>query len=181
MRFLLFFLSVSIMASAAYAADETAEKLDAKTQAILKNLDENEIRQFAAIRNAHGILRAVENTDEMIEMAAKSCAAHNPKMAGQMNSRYAEWSGNLKPVLSSGQQRLNEMIRLQSYDKPANVKAYLKTLDQAVAENQKKIDIVPIKKKSECDDLLEEMDDKEEKLTRLLVKSLNLNRQLKTK
>lgn len=173
-------LCLIVLPLQAFAKSETpanpVAKLEEVNKKMLEGLDENQVRQFAAIRNSHGIIRSVEDIERTLEAASKSCSDHNPEFAQSMQTRVGQWKDNIDPILKDARHRLNEMIKLQNYAKPSEAKAYLKKVDEAVAFKSKSMKTIPITEKKECRKLLGTLDDTQEDLTKLLVENLGLNK-----
>ena len=183
MKFRLFILFLSLMSLplTVYGADSKKPvtpitKLDDATTKMLKGLSENQAKQFAAIRNNHGIIRAVEGVEKDILNASKSCSEHNPEFAESMQKRVGEWQASVDPILKDARERQESMIKLQDYASPKEAKAYLKKVDDAVAFKSKSMKSIPVTEKKECKKLLGTMDDTQEDLQELLVKALGLDK-----
>ena len=183
MRLVPFILCLLLMSVPALAADKVKEvtpvtKLDAATKKLLEGLDKNQTKQFAMIRNASGIIRAVEDVETTVDGANKSCGEHNPEFAYTMNKRVGEWKEAVRPVISNARERLNDMIKLQDFAKPGEIRHYLKQVDEAVAYKTRGVKSVPITEKKECKKLLGKMDDTQEDTIELLMESLQLGKSL---
>lgn len=149
--------------------------LEVKTKELLDKLDENEVRQFSAIRSTHGTIRAVENVQESVKFAVNACAQANPDLKDQITSRHDNWRAALRPTLKKAKSKLEKMILLQSYSKPSDVRNYLAMFDKAILDQNKAIKAVPITDKAECQRLIKKMDQTEDELNKLLVESLKLD------
>lgn len=181
---LAFVLSCLLLLSApSLAADKDKPvtpltKLDAATKKMLEGLNENQTKQFAMIRSASGIIRAVEDVEKTVEAANKSCGKQNPEFALTMDKRVGEWKDAVSPVMTNARERLNMMIKLQDFAKPVEVRNYLKKVDEAVAYKSRGAKSVPITEKKECKKLLGKMDDTQEDTIELLMESLELDKPL---
>lgn len=178
-KFLLLFLGIILaFAGPVRAQDLEAMKknLDARTDAMLKGLDQNQMKQFDMIRHAHGTVRAVTHVDRTITDAMNACAARNPDMHEKIVKRGLEWNEALAPTLRDAAARLKEMIALQNFTRPSVLREYLAYYDRVVSKGEVKT--IPIHEKSECRGLLNTMDDRQEDLVRLMRKTLNLDRPL---
>ena len=164
---------------AAHAEDaappEAQTKLDQETQELMKGLDENKLRQLAAIRNAHGTLKAVDNVQTSVKNAVGACSEKNPGLKDEINSRFDNWKMAIRPTIKKGEDKLEKMILLQSFAKPSEVRAYLKLFDDAVKARDAKITAVPVTEEAECKRLIKKMDETEETLVKLLTESLQLD------
>lgn len=186
MKLRLFVLSLSfvVLPLSVYAAEPVkpvvtpVTKLEAASKKILEGLSENQTKQFAAIRNNHGIIRAVEGVEKDISAASKSCSKHNPEFAQPMQKRVGEWKAAIDPILVDARERLNTMIKLQDFTSPMEARAYLKKIDEAVAFKSKSMKSIPVTEKKECKKLLGTMDDTQEDLQELLVDTLGLKKPL---
>jgi hypothetical protein len=171
-----------LTAGSAHAAENTAQtRLDNKTKTLMEKMDENQLRQLASIRTAHGTIRAVENVQDSVKKAVTACVAKNPDLQDRMTSRFDNWKLAIRPTLKKAQSRLEKMILLQSFGKPSEVRSYLKLFDEAVAARDAAIKSVPITEKAECERLIRKMDETEENLTKLLTESLSLDQPIMQK
>ena len=167
---------VMLTSFSAHAAEDTAQtRLDNKTKTMMEKMDENQLRQLASIRTAHGTIRAVENVEDSVKKAVTACASKNPDIKDRISSRFDNWKLAIRPTLKKAQSRLEKMILLQSFSKPSEVRSYLKMFDEAVAARDAAIKSVPITEKAECERLILKMDETEENLIKLLTESLSLN------
>ncbi len=185
--FIRLLLAVSIMVfpvtvhAAGKKSDTPLTELDAASKKILGDLSDNQIKQFAAIRNSHGVIRAVEDVYKNIAAASKSCSQHNPEFAASMQKRVGEWQADIDPLIKEARNRLDAMIKLQDFASPMETKNYLKKVDEAVAFKSKSMKSIPITEKKECRKLLGTMDDTQSDLKKLLVETLGLDKPLVTK
>lgn len=183
MRLTGFLLAMLIAAAApVLAADDAPQtRLDARTKALMEKLDDNQVRQLAAIRESHGTIKAVENVQASVRNAIQSCSAKNPEIKDQLNSRHDNWRRALRPTMKQAQSKLEKMILLQSFAKPSEVRSYLKLFDDAIAESNSRFKAVPITDKAECEKLVKSMDKTEEDLIRLITKNLALDQPIQQK
>lgn len=156
-------------------------KLDAATDEMMKGLDENQLKQFSAIENSNGTIRAVEDVQQSIARAVESCSTANPDLKASIEGRFEEWKGALRPVMKKARAKLDKMILLQSFAQPSQVRAYLKKFDAAVIYRNQGITAVPVTEKANCEKLQDSMGKTQQDLVDLLTKSLALNADLKVK
>ncbi len=183
-RLMLLITAVAMMVVSVpvFAAEDTAQsRLDAATKKLMEGLDKNQALQLAAIRESHGTIKAVENVQASVKKAVESCAAKNPDLKDQINSRHDNWRRALRPSLKQAQGKLEKMILLQSFGKPSEVRKYLRMFDEAVAARDAKVKSVPISEKAECEKLIKSMDKTEADLIRLITKNLALDQPLQQK
>lgn len=166
---------------AAVSKPQAQSRLDEKTNQLMAELDENQVRQLQAIRNSHGTIRAVENVQTSVKSAVVACGSKNPDIKAAMSSRYDDWRMALRPTVKKAQDRLEKMVLLQSIGKPSEIRAYLKLFDDAAAQSVSGIKSVPITEKAECEKLITTMDKTQKDLIRLMTEQLNLDQDLKHK
>ena len=173
---------VLLLCSSPVYADESKvtplTKLDDATKKMLDGLDSNQTKQFAAIRNSHGIIRAVEDVEATLDKAKNSCIQNNPDLADKMAAQSAHFKTTIDPILDDARQRLNTMVKLQDFAKASEAKTYLKTVDDAVAYKARGVKTVPVTKQDECEKLLDKMSESEGDLKKLLIENLGLNRDI---
>lgn len=153
-------------------------KLDAATEKMLKGLDKNQIAQFAAIRDSHGILQSVKDVETHIGKAVKACSDKNPSLADPIQKRYADWKKGLAPIIRDAKKRQGDMIDMQTYATPNNARQYLKLVDDAVEYKARGIKYIPIDSEKECRKLIDKMDDTEASLQKLMVRHLRLDKDI---
>lgn len=164
---------------AASAKEETpVTRLDAATDALMKNMDDNQLRQFGSIQNAYGIIRAVEDVQQSVSHAVDSCGKANPDIKDSMATRFEAWKDEVRPVMSDARTRLDKMILLQSFAQPSEVRSYLKKFEAAVIYRNQGIKSVPITKKEDCIALQSNMGNTQNELIEKLKEALNLNKDM---
>ncbi len=156
-------------------------ELDAATTALMKGLDDNQLRQLGSIQNGHGIIRAVEDVQKSIARAVTSCSKENPDMKDGMSTRFEAWKDSVRPVMKDARKRLDKMILLQSFAQPSEVRAYLKKFDAAVIFRNQGIKAVPVKEKSACAALQKSMDETQGNMAKMLTEALGLDSDIQTK
>lgn len=155
-------------------------RLQSATDKMVAGLDENMLKQFAIIESSYRTIRAVEDVQISVGRAIASCSKANADSAKSYNDRYAVWKDAVRPVLSKGRDKLDKMVLLQGFTQPSQVRNYLKMFDAAVIYRNQGIKAVPVQDKGECDKLLENMDDTQENLIKLLSDTLALDQPLQT-
>ncbi len=162
--------------------DEKAEtpvtKLEDLTNSMMDGLDEEQLKQFAAIRLAHGVLRSVKEVQSSVGRAVTACVEENPTLKDSMETRFRSWKSAIRPVLKKGEDRVAKMIILQDYAKPSEVRSYLTSFDEAIAYREKNIEKKPVTEKASCEAMLEKMDETQERLLDLMKESLGLDQPL---
>lgn len=161
--------------------DTPQTRLDAATDAMMKGLEENHLKQFSSIEYSHGTIRAVEDVQQSIARAVTSCSKANPDIKDSLSSRFEEWKEALRPVMQKARNKLDKMILLQGFAQPSQVRAYLKKFDAAVIYRNQGIKAVPVTDKKDCQKLQDSMNKTQNDLINLLTESLELNTQLKIK
>lgn len=161
--------------------DTPLTRLNTATDAMMKGLDENQLRQFVSIEKAHGIIRAVDNVQQSISRAVTSCSKANPDMKAVMTERFVTWKDALRPVMKQSRNKLDKMVLLQSFAQPSEVRAYLKKFDDAVVYRNQGIKSIPVTEKDACEKLRTSMDKTQSDTVNLITETLELNAPLKTK
>lgn len=150
-------------------------RLETRTKEIMKDLTPEQVKQFSAIRTAHGALRGVDHVKASLERAVKSCIAKNPDLTEQMTAHFQDWKNAILPALRQSENRLEKLILLQDFTRPSTMRAYLKIFDDAVKFQNSQFAEVPVSDKRACKDMAENMDDSQKKLVRLMIKTLGLD------
>lgn len=155
--------------------------LEETTSNILKELNENEVKQFSAINNSFGIIRSVEDVQRSISEAVRSCSSAHPDLKAQISTGFESWKETLRPVMREARKKLDKMVLLQSFARPSDVRAYLKKFDQAVIYRNQKLNSVPIQKMDDCQKLESSMKRTQQDLVKLLTETLALDSDIKGK
>lgn len=158
----------------AHAADTTSA-IDVRTEQLLKDMDDQQKQQFADIKMGHGVVRAVEYTNQSIDKAVKSCMKYNPSLRPELSSVHKQWKSRLLPVLRRGEDRVDQMVKRQNIAKPLVIRSYLKAYDDAALQKAKKIKEIPITSLDECQKLTGKMKSVENELISLITDTLKLN------
>lgn len=172
---------VLLTATPALAEEMPLTKFQQSTKALMDKMDENQLKQFAAIRGSHGTIRAVESVQASVRKAVEACAKQNPDISARMNGRFDDWRGAVRPVLKKAQSKLDKMILLQSFGKPSEVRSYLGEFDAVIAARDAQVTAVPVTEKAECERLVVKMDGSQAELVKLLNESLALDQPIKQK
>ncbi len=178
----LVFLSSSALSSASFAAEETPlVALDNQTKSLLEGLDDAQKNELAAIRNSHGIIRAVEDVQASVQRGVLACGKANADLKDSLDERLSNWRAAIRPVMKQAQTKQEKMILLQNVAKPSVIRSYLKIFDEAVAFRNSAIKEVPVTERKECESLLKSMDGTQENLIKLLRENLALDGTVKIK
>lgn len=180
------FFAVVVLSSAvsfpSFAAEETPlTMLDSQTKALLSGLDDAQKNEFAAIRNSHGIIRAVEDVQASVQRGVSACGKANVDLKDSLDERLSNWRASIRPVMKQAQTKQEKMILLQNFAKPSVIRNYLKTFDEAVAFRNSAIKEVPVTEHKDCEALLKSMDSTQENLIKLLRENLALDGTVKIK
>lgn len=176
--FLCFVFVSSGFAKEGLVQETPVTKLETLTTELMEGLSEKQLKQFAAIRLAHGVLRSVREVETSLGKGVSACAQNNPEMKDDLEGRYRSWKSAVRPVFKKGEDRVGKMIILQEYAKPSEVRHYLTSFDAAVAYREKNIEKKPVTEKKACEKMLKKMDDTELKLVSLITEALGLDRPL---
>jgi hypothetical protein len=172
------FLVALVLLSTQVAHASKIKELDQRTKQILSQLNAQETRQFAAIRDAHGIVQSVAYVEQRLKKAVQSCRQSHKDLVPTLDKSMQGWTQEVSPVMQQARQRLDKMIMLQNYSTPKEIRAFLRLFDQAVEERNKDIKIIPISSKGECQDLIKSLDKTKKDLPKLLIENLRLNQKL---
>lgn len=183
MRFILYicllggilFTSHSLMAN---PNEASLTKFDKRSQAFIAGLDEAQKDQFATIKMGHGVVRAVEHTNAVIQAAVKSCKANNPTLKPTLVKAHKDWVKSVSPALRKANDRVEQLIKKQKFAKPLVVRSYLKEYDEIVKARHAKIKTIPVTSEADCHSLMVKMDDLDADLVSSLHEILQLDKPL---
>lgn len=183
MRFILYvcflvgilFTNHSLMAN---PNEASLTKFDKRSEAFIAGLDEAEKDQFALIKMGHGVVRAVEHTNAVIQAAVKSCKANNPALKPSLVKAHKDWVKSVSPAVRKANDRVEQLIKKQKFAKPLVVRSYLKEYDEIVKARQAKIKTIPVTAQADCQSLIGKMDDLDTDLISSLHEILQLDKPL---
>lgn len=175
--FLIILCAGDVHASKESSADSMQKALDERTERLISGLDENKMKQFQLIRHTHGVIRAVEYTQDMIADAIQSCGQSNAEMKDVLDQRHTYWRQAILPTQIAAKERLKDMILSQSFSKPQIVYEYLSFYDEVT--RAQKSQTQPIHNRSDCYDLLKKMDRKRGDIIELMTKTIGLDKPLR--
>jgi len=182
----LFFLSIfsmTMMFSAflipAYAADDEGADKDEKSlsvheriAALTEGFDELSEQHFYALYGSYNMIQVVEGVREQVGDAVEKCVEANPDMKDALNTRFKDWDGALKPIIKDANANVDNMIAVQDYTKPRNIKKLLKHTDKMREDKNKELEKFPVTTPEACEYLRVKMDETQENLTALLQSTL---------
>ena len=165
----------------AKASKTPVERLTNATDDLLEGLSDKQLKQYRAIRSAHGLIHSIENVRRTIARAVEACSDNNPDMADELEKRFVKWKRKIRPHLSSAKDKRDNMVVLQSFAEPKQVRQHLELFDSAVAYKQERFEKQPVSDAESCRDMMDEMQSTQERLIKLLQERLALYDQLQGK
>lgn len=156
----------------ALAEEQTQETVRERIDAITKDFTDNQRAHFMAITGSHNLISVVEIVKEDVGNAVKACAKENPDLSNTIKTRHKDWVATLAPIISDAKANVNNMITVQAYKKPSEIRALLTFMDEKRREKNAEIDKVPVTTPEACNHLRNKMDETEEQLAELLRSTL---------
>jgi hypothetical protein len=153
-------------------ASKDAEKLFEDLKEIVGGLEEQNQRHFLAIYSTYSTIAAVKTVQDDVGEAVKACGKENADMKDMMDTRYGKWNDALNPILKEAAGQVDNMIIVQDYEKPKNIKNFLKRIDDVRKKTSESLEKVPVTTKDACQHLHDKMDDTQATLTELLRETL---------
>lgn len=144
------------------------QKAQDKAVEIAKSFTPVEIENLSVIKDAYGILRAVELTNKSVSNTVKKCGQDNPDMKAMMDTEYGEWNTGVVSVLRTKEGELEKAIHDGRFSKPKDVTSFLALIDKAAQYADDKMEKQIISTPSACESLKETMDDTADKLEQML-------------
>ena len=157
------------------------KKLAEATDDLLEGLSDKQLRQYRAIRSAHGLIRSIDSVRSTIDRGVTACAENNPGMADELEKRFLQWKRSLRPHLSEAKDKRDDMVVLQSFTQPKQVRKHLKLFDRAVAYKKDLFERTPVSEAEACREMMDTMQSTQKRLIKLLKERLKLYDQLQGK
>lgn len=140
--------------------------------ALIDPLSDKDKESFFILRSKHSYIRVINVVKRDIGAAVASCGEKNPDIKGKMDTRFTEWKNAVEPIIETAQKTLDKDIANQKIVDVAKAKNVLKLNDEAFEYGEKQITKKPVTSKEACEDLVESMDDTEDRMITLLQETL---------
>lgn len=143
-------------------------KAQEKAVEIAKSFTPVEIENLSVIKDAFGIIRAVQVTNKNVGATVKKCGKENPELKTEMDAQYNDWKTGVTTVLGGKEKEMKAAIHDGRFSKPKDVMIFLDLLDKAAQYADDKMNKQIVSTPSACESLKESMDDTAEKLEVML-------------
>lgn len=159
-------------APTAEAADqeENVKTVRERVRALTKDLSDAERTHFYAIYDSHNLINVAKSVQDSVADGVKKCAENNPDMKDALKARHKDWKASVDEVLKEAEGNVKNMISVQDYIKPRDIKKVLKFVDKVRKDTE--VQKVPVTSPEACEYLLNKMDETEDNLTGLLRSTL---------
>lgn len=154
------------------AEDEDVQSVRQRVQALIKPLDDPQRTHFYAIYDSHNLINVVKTVQGSVSQGVEKCVENNPDMKDALNARHKEWKNSINAVLKEAEGNVKNMIAVQDYTKPKDIRSILKFVDKTRKNKDKDVQKVPVTSPEACEYLLNKMDETEDNLTGLLRSTL---------
>lgn len=136
--------------------------------AFTKDFNDMDKRHFGVMYGNYNMVKVVETVRGSVDSAVKACGEKNPDMKEPLDTRFGKWKAAVEPVLKEAEVNINNMTFAQSYAPPEKIKEMFKLVDDTRAEQDSKVDKVPVTTPEACDFLLKQMDETQDNMVKLL-------------
>lgn len=176
-RTLLSFALISMLSAPVWAQSEQQvvksdnphiQKAQDKAVEIAKSFTPVEIENLSVMKDAFGILRAVQVTDKNVSAAVKQCGKDNPEMKAMMDSQYTNWNAGVVTAMKAKEKEMKAAVNDGRFTKPKDVTTFLGLLDSAAQYADDKMEKKIISTPSACESLQGSMEDTAETLGQML-------------
>lgn len=137
-----------------------------------KKLQPRDQRHFQVLYMNYSIVGVVKTVRKDVGNAIDKCSENNPAMEKDLRKRFDQWEGALNPVLTEADGLVNNMLFVQEYAEPEEVRSIFKLIDDNRTQHENEIKKVPVTTPEACEYLLNKMDETQEKMVGLLKKTL---------
>jgi len=135
---------------------------------IMKGLDKDQQTHFMRAYTFYNIVGTVNLVERDVGKAIKACGEANPEMKDKLDARFANWRGEVDPIISEASAKVDNMIAVQDYADKTMVKTLFSQLDNMRIKIDKQIDKIPVSTPEACEYLHEKMDETQERMVTLL-------------
>ena len=150
------------------AHQESVEKVYAMMAALNEKLDEAGQKNFSLIYSNYNLVGTVKMVQGDVSTAIKKCGENNPDMKDKLDTRFKDWRGAIDPVIKQAEDKIDAMVKAQSYAKPKELRAIFSAIDDTRKKAQSRIEKIPVTTPEACGYLLEKMDETQESMLSLI-------------
>ena len=137
-----------------------------------KDLPERDQKHFYLIYTNYNLIQTVKMVQDDVEKAVKECGVNNPDMKTAMDERFKSWNDAVTPALAEADGNVDNMVAVQEYAQPGEIRKILKELDKTRKKSIKQIEKIPVTTPEACDYLRNKMDETQESMMGLLTATL---------
>lgn len=142
------------------------------TVSLIDGMDEDQLRYIYEIRLRHGFQRATGVVRRDVGAAVGKCGKEHPAMKAGMESAFAQWTGEIDPLLKESQTALDKTIADQKFVEGGRLKKLLDLVNAAGDYTEKQNPKVIITSEEACTKLLNSMSDSRDHLAQMLRQTL---------
>lgn len=150
------------------AHQESVEKVYEMMAALSENLDEAGQKNFSLIYSNYNLVGTVKMVQGDVSTAIEKCGENNPDMKDKLDTRFKDWRGAIDPVIKQADDKIDAMVKAQSYAKPKELRAIFSAIDDTREKAQSRIEKIPVTTPEACGYLLEKMDETQESMLSLI-------------
>lgn len=147
--------------------------LQEQTLDMIATLNDEQVAYIYALRNRHGIIRAVQVVRRDVSNAVEACGKANADMKPRIENRFKEWEGAVMPILADAESALKKAIETQNAVDPSVLRKHLDLVEKGFDYTDAQVEKKPVTSKEGCQFLLDKMDDTQDNLTKLLKETLS--------
>lgn len=137
-----------------------------------KTFNEADKRHFYLLFSNYNMTKVVGTVESDVGVAVEKCGQANPDLKAPLANRYKAWSEAIAPIMTESKANIDNMILVQSYAKPADIRKFFGLIDEARNAKDKEVNKVPVTSKEACEYLLKTMDKTQPQMVKLLEATL---------
>lgn len=135
------------------------QEMNDQAKVLAKSLSPDEAEFLGQIRDNFGVLRSVDVARKSVADAVKLCADKNPDLKDAITKRHDTWDGQIGKAIDAQDKALDQEVTKDNFKNPAQIKAYLDTIDKAAHYADSHIEKKIITTPEACKNLMSSMDD----------------------
>jgi len=140
--------------------------------ALIDPLSDKDLESFYLLRMKYAYISGVRVAEHDIGNAVKSCGEKNPGIKDKMDSRFKQWQGAINPILDTADKTLDREIDSQKIVDAKKVRNVFNLQKTASEHSDKQVTKTVITTEDACEDLLDSMDDTEDRMISILQDTL---------
>ena len=149
-----------------------AEALRAQVDKLAEGLKDDQKRHFLTIYGNYNLIKTVETVRGDVGRAVEACGEANPELKDKIAAKFADWKGDVNPVIEEAQSHLDNMVVVQDYLEAQQIHRLFRQIDETRHAVQGQVEKTPVTSAQGCNAMHDKMTETQETMVKLLRSTL---------